>query len=62
MRQNTTDFGSSAYESAQSNEAQQKFSHHPKGISSLEALTVYRDVLSSHERKEVLKYDKVSSV
>ncbi|KAH8876067.1 dual specificity tyrosine-phosphorylation-regulated kinase 3 like [Schistosoma japonicum] len=32
---------------------------HPEGISPLEALNLYRDNLSLHERKEILRYDKI---
>lgn len=33
---------------------------HPEGISPLEAVNLYRDNLSLHERKEILRYEKVS--
>ncbi|CAH8522751.1 unnamed protein product [Heterobilharzia americana] len=32
---------------------------HPEGISPLEAVNLYRDNLSLHERKEILRYDKI---
>ncbi|CAH8846320.1 unnamed protein product [Trichobilharzia szidati] len=32
---------------------------HPEGISPLEAVNLYRDSLSLHERKEILRYDKI---
>uniref|UniRef100_A0A5K4F1H9 Dual-specificity kinase n=1 Tax=Schistosoma mansoni TaxID=6183 RepID=A0A5K4F1H9_SCHMA len=32
---------------------------HPEGISPLEAVNLYRDSLSLHERKEILRYEKV---
>ncbi|CAI2728522.1 unnamed protein product [Schistosoma spindalis] len=32
---------------------------HPEGISPLEAVNLYRDNLSLHERKEILRYEKI---
>ncbi|CAH8502272.1 unnamed protein product [Schistosoma turkestanicum] len=31
---------------------------HPDGISPLEAVNLYRDNLTLHERKEILRYEK----
>ncbi|XP_018651084.1 hypothetical protein Smp_129150 [Schistosoma mansoni] len=33
---------------------------HPEGISPLEAVNLYRDSLSLHERKEILRYEKLT--
>ncbi|CAH8502256.1 unnamed protein product, partial [Schistosoma turkestanicum] len=32
---------------------------HPDGISPLEAVNLYRDNLTLHERKEILRYEKI---